>query len=66
VLALYIESKAFDLNDTPFLQVAWRTDSTLGTNIDEKRRQNQGDDYVGSPLMLVRSGGFRLLGATKL
>ena len=52
--ALYRE-QSIDLDDTPYLHWRWRTDSTLGTNIDETRKS--GDDYVAR-LYVVRSGGF--------
>ncbi|MGJ8687929.1 MAG: DUF3047 domain-containing protein [Gammaproteobacteria bacterium] len=52
--ALYRE-QSFDLNETPYLQWRWRTDSPFGANIDETRKS--GDDYVAR-LYVVRSGGF--------
>ena len=52
--ALYIE-QSIDLNATPYLQWRWRTDATLGDQIDETRKS--GDDYAAR-VYVVRKGGL--------
>lgn len=52
--ALYIEQN-INLNATPYLQWRWRTDNTLGADIDETRKS--GDDYAAR-IYVVRKGGL--------
>ena len=52
--ALYIEQH-IDLDETPLLKWRWRTDDTLGTEVNET--QKSGDDYAAR-IYVVREGGL--------
>ncbi len=52
--AMFSEQRV-DLNATPLLQWRWRTDSALGTEVDETFKS--GDDYAAR-IYVVRKGGL--------